>query len=119
MDRLVIWNSKAQLEADVDQIITEADRKMFGKDVRDLVVQSIIYPAAFAQHPATFDTVAYAAVIEGVTEDMGLEKFDPNRINRLLQISVENGVIEMVENGRLQVPEEVYKKLRPILEEYK
>jgi hypothetical protein len=100
--------TKDSFEKLVSNLVTDADRKMFGEKVNDLVVQSILYPAVFAPYPATFGTDAYAFVIDDAVAASRFEGLiDTDRIDRLLTISLENGILEMNEDGRLVVPEGV------------
>lgn len=96
---------------------------MFGKDAAGSVAQAIIYPAVFAPEPATFDTVAFGSVIDDImAEQMKLpepQRFpDTDRVARLLEISLEEGIVVLVDDGRLMVPIGVHYKIMPILAQY-
>ncbi len=123
IDQLSAQTTKEEFELLVGGILTEGDRKMFGENAASAVAQAIIYPAAFAIYPATMDTVAYGSVIDDImAEQMSLpekERFpDIDRVARLLEISIEQGIVEMREDGRLYIPTQVHEKIYPILSQY-
>lgn len=110
---------KGSFELLVRNIITAEDMALFGDKARDLVAQSLLYPAVFASYPSTFDTEAYAFVIDDAAVAAGYDGLiDTDRINRLLWISLENGILEMHEDGRLGVPKGVTEIILPILKQY-
>ncbi len=96
---------------------------MFGENAASCVAQAIVYPAVFGPFPATFDTVAFGSVVDDVmAEQMKLpekQRFpDTDRVARLLEISLEEGIIETQEDGRLFVPGHVHNIIFPILSKF-
>lgn len=123
LDKLSYNTSKQEFESLVGGVLTAQDKVMFGENAASCVAQAIIYPAAFAPFPATFDTAAFGSVVDDImAEQMKLpekQRFpDTDRVARLLEIAIEGEIIEMLENGRLLVPTRAYVKIRPILEKY-
>ena len=123
VDHLSGQTTKAEFQSLVGGLLTDQDRKIFGKNATNLVAQAIIYPAVFPPYPATLDTAAYGDVVDDVMAAQILspeeEKFpDTDRVARLLEISLEQGIVEMQQDGRLYVPKDVHKKIKSILLQY-
>lgn len=122
MDKIGKKTTREEFENLVDGMVTDGDRRLFGPKAKDFIMQAILYPSVFAPAPATFASDAYAFVIDDVVSEGGYDEMDrtvdPDRIDRLLTISLENGVVDMEESGRLSIPKEVQEVLEPILEQY-
>lgn len=122
VDALTRTTTRDEFETLVDHLVTEDDTRLFGDKARDFIIQALLYPAVFAPAPATFDSVAYAAVIDDVVADGGYANMDrtvdPERIARLLAISLDNGIVEMQESGRVSMRPAVQELLMNILEQY-
>ena len=123
IDVLSKTTKREEFELLVGGVITDEDRRLFGPQAKDLIINAILHPAAFPPAPATFSTTAYSAVIDNVVAVGGFDNMDrtvdPDRIDRLLTLSLENGVVEMEEDGRLSVPIEAHDILKSILMQYK
>ncbi len=118
IDFVTEQTTPAQFSDLVKQLVTTADTKLFGPSAHALIENALLYPAVFGPEPLTFDSEAYAAVIDDMVADLGLDAVDPDRIDRLLTISREAGIVDVDEEGRLLIPATTYHLIGLLLEKY-
>lgn len=113
--------TKEEFEKLIEGLVTSRDIELFGEKAKDFIIQAILFPAVFAQ--ATFGSDAYACVVDDLFAENGYNdidrSIDPDRVARLLTVSLENGVVELTEvTGRLLIKPEVKEILYKILMQY-
>lgn len=107
----------AEFDSLVQGILTPEDQKLFGDKAAELVINSLLYMTSMTPYPATFDSEAFGFIVDSTLSDPN-EYCDPERIDRLLEIAREQGIVDAQENGRLFITQEVWDKISPILDRY-
>lgn len=129
VDSLSADMTKEQFIDALRGVITDDDRKIFGPNYEDQLIQLVLYPAVFAPFPATFDSNAIAGIVDDFgaadlkkTQNPTLDLEHTNTIiDRTMHVasrSVELGVLELNDEGRFFIRPEVANKLKPILDKF-
>lgn len=113
--------TREQFEQLIETLVAEEDRILFGNSPKEFFIHSILYPVHFAPPPTRFSSELYVTVLDDVVEKLALDldrTQDALRIERLALMNLENELVEMFGDDRMQIPKDVHAVLSLILPEY-